>query len=153
MRSCFEQVSIHKPNTSRPANSERCQFVYSRREPRHNISSFDRYLVCKWRRKDVSDVRNFLFTVNRKFNLLKAAGTKKDIVQLVPSDILKADDSFIDYFTQSNNSLCQRQIYALAKIAVYCEDSTLLEHRQKELRLQCLELWRVPDKLRCVPSR
>ena len=39
------EVCIHKPNTSRPANSER-------------------YIVCKWKRPDTDNILQYLLQVN-----------------------------------------------------------------------------------------
>lgn len=84
---------------------------------------------------------------------MQLKSTDKDVIQLVPLDILKADQPFLDYLTKSNNALCQRQIVGLAKIAAYCKDSNMREYRKKELRQQCLEFWNVPDKPRNTQPR
>ncbi len=49
MRSCFEKVCLHKPNTSRPANSER-------------------YLICKWKKEDTRSVHDHFFEVNSRWD-------------------------------------------------------------------------------------
>lgn len=151
MNNCFDKISIHKPNSSRPANSERC-FIFYLIISIIDISSAERFLVCKWKKRDTSAVKEFLSTVNQRFNHIKTTSTNQDIIDIVPWDLLKADDIFLSYLIEANNSLCQRQIYGLAKIAAYCDDTNLLERRQKELRQQCLEFWKIPDKLRSALS-
>ena len=55
----FELVTIHKPVTSRPANSER-------------------YIVCKHKKEDTEEVHEYLFEVNKKLApLMTVANTEK----------------------------------------------------------------------------
>lgn len=49
MYRAFDQVCIHKPNTSRPANSER-------------------YLVCKGLKEGAKSIRDYMFKINQKLN-------------------------------------------------------------------------------------
>lgn len=49
MYRAFDIVCIHKPNTSRPANSER-------------------YLVCKGKREECDDIRQYMFELNTRLN-------------------------------------------------------------------------------------
>jgi hypothetical protein len=39
----------------------------------------------------------------------------------------------------------------LAKIAAFCTDPDLVEFRQQEIKLQCLDLWKVPNEARRAP--
>ena len=55
MYRAFEKVCIHKPNTSRPANSER-------------------YIICKWKRPDSSGIADYLYRGNY-FILIICSGT------------------------------------------------------------------------------
>lgn len=72
-----------KPNTSRPANSER-------------------YLLCKWRRKNVDGIAKYLFKINKKlFNYPK--NHSMDINEIVPMEIMQEDQKFMNYFKDSNN--------------------------------------------------
>ena len=84
---------------------------------------------------------------------LSSPNCKTDILQIVPLDILTNDQGFYDYLTESNNALGMRQMVNLAKIAAYCKDVTLREDRQSELRKQCLDFWKIPDKARTAPPR
>ena len=47
----FDQVCIHKPNTSRPANSER-------------------YIVCKHKRPHTQPIRDYMSQINQRLNQL-----------------------------------------------------------------------------------
>ena len=49
MYRAFDSVCIHKPNTSRPANSER-------------------YLICKGKRAESDDIRQYMFELNTRLN-------------------------------------------------------------------------------------
>ncbi|XP_072350985.1 cap-specific mRNA (nucleoside-2'-O-)-methyltransferase 1-like, partial [Scyliorhinus torazame] len=78
---CFERVSLFKPVTSRPANSER-------------------YVVCRGMRTGTEPVREYLFSVNLKLNILN--NSEQDVNYVVPLDIIKSDDLFYKYMLQSN---------------------------------------------------
>lgn len=77
---CFKQVSIHKPVTSRPANSER-------------------YIVCKWKREDVDLVCDYLFRVNKEFS----EASDSEVNEIVPLEMMKNDADFYAYILESNN--------------------------------------------------
>ena len=84
------------------------------------------------------------------------------------------DKAFMDYIKESNNTLGEKsiihehwtclklvllfffagewQIVGLAKIAAFCRDNSLHEHRQSEIRDQCLHFWKVPDEIRRAPK-
>ncbi|XP_066991198.1 cap-specific mRNA (nucleoside-2'-O-)-methyltransferase 1 [Anabrus simplex] len=133
MYKSFQQISIHKPNTSRPANSER-------------------YIICKWKRDDCSSIMDYLFRVNQRMWSI-GADKKIDIMEVVPLSILKNDENFFNYIVTSNNSLGERQIVNLVKIAAFCRDPSLTESRQAEMRRECLRYWEIPDKARTAPPR
>lgn len=42
-------------------------------------------------------------------------------------------------------SLGKRQTVGLEKLAAFCRNTRLVEHRQEELRKKCLEFWKIPD--------
>ena len=91
----FEQVSIHKPNTSRPANSER-------------------YIICKGKRQDCGDIHAYLEEVNNRLNRmgLELNGSTRseiDVNELVPLEIMTQDAGFMEYIVESNNILGERQ--------------------------------------------
>ena len=131
MYRCFDEISIFKPNTSRPANSER-------------------YLICKGKRSHVESVLKYLFNVN---TILQKREKNKDVVHLVPIEILKSDNKFFHYLKESNDELGRRQVIGLLKIAHYAEEKTLIEKRQGDIRKQCLEFWEIKDESRVIPRR
>ncbi|XP_053316574.1 cap-specific mRNA (nucleoside-2'-O-)-methyltransferase 1 [Spea bombifrons] len=128
---CFERISLFKPVTSRPANSER-------------------YIVCRGLKTGIEDVRNYLFTVNLRLNHLR--NSDQDVNLVVPLEVLRGDRQFFEYMVRSNERYCEVQIKALAKIHAFVQDSTLSEPRQAELRKECLKMWGVPDQVRVAPT-
>ncbi|XP_049319080.1 cap-specific mRNA (nucleoside-2'-O-)-methyltransferase 1 [Astyanax mexicanus] len=128
---CFERVSLFKPVTSRPANSER-------------------YVVCRGLKPGSDPVREYLFNVNLRLNQFRH--TERDVVEVVPLDIIKGDTDFYHYMINSNERHCSVQVKALAKIHAYVRDPTLSESRQADIRKECLKLWGIPDQARVAPS-
>jgi len=134
----FQQVSIHKPNTSRPANSER-------------------YIICKWKRPDCDAVREYMMEINQRINQLGFSlegntGSSVDILSIVPHEVINRDSpEFIDYIKESNNNIADIQIVGLHKIAAFCKNVNLHEFRQGEIRSQCLQFWQIPDETRKKP--
>ncbi|XP_051909412.1 cap-specific mRNA (nucleoside-2'-O-)-methyltransferase 1 isoform X2 [Hippocampus zosterae] len=128
---CFDRVTLFKPVTSRPANSER-------------------YVVCRGLKPGSEAVREYMFRVNLKLKQLR--DTDMDVTDVVPLSIIKEDVDFFHFMVNCNESLCAVQIKALAKIHAFVLDSTLAESRQADIRKQCLSLWGVPDKARVTPT-
>nr|XP_020640703.1 cap-specific mRNA (nucleoside-2'-O-)-methyltransferase 1 isoform X5 [Pogona vitticeps] len=128
---CFERMSIFKPVTSRPANSER-------------------YVVCRGLKSGIDEVRDYLFAVNMKLNQLR--GTDQDVNLVVPLEVIRGDHDFYDYMIRSNERICAVQIKALAKIRAFVQNTTLNEPRQADIRKECLRLWGIPDQARVAPS-
>ncbi|TRY88519.1 hypothetical protein DNTS_014072 [Danionella cerebrum] len=122
---CFERVSLFKPVTSRPANSER-------------------YVVCKGLKPGTDAVREYMFTINLKLNQFRASD--RDVTEVVPLEIIKGDTDFFQYMISSNESHCAVQIKALAKIHAYVRDTTLFEAKQADIRKECLKLWGASDR-------
>lgn len=131
MYRCFKYVCLHKPNTSRPANSER-------------------YIICKWKRDDVDNVYRYLFEMNER---LIGLGSSMDVTELVPLEHLRAEKEFFDYICMSNDELGFRQMVSLRKIQIFCQDTQMIETRQSDLRIKSLELWQLPDRTRIAPQR
>lgn len=130
MYRCFEEVCIFKPNSSRPANSER-------------------YLICKRKRPYTQDTVQYLKLVNDM--LLK--GDKNDtVLQLVSFKELERERQFVQYLRKSNDDLGSKQVVGLQKIAAFCEDTTLVETKQADMRRGCLEYWEIPDHSRTAPG-
>ncbi|XP_014367427.2 cap-specific mRNA (nucleoside-2'-O-)-methyltransferase 1 [Papilio machaon] len=132
MYRCFEKVSIHKPVTSRPANSER-------------------YLVCKWKRVGTESVEQHLFSVNSM--LWRGLDKESDVTSLVPLSVLQEDTEFCEYIYKSNCILGKNQIENLLKIAAFSKNKNLVEPSQATMRSECLSLWQLPDKVRTQPER
>ncbi|XP_015587359.1 cap-specific mRNA (nucleoside-2'-O-)-methyltransferase 1 [Cephus cinctus] len=130
MYRCFDKICIFKPNSSRPANSER-------------------YLVCQGKKSGIEDVKEFLSHANR---LLLQNDKDRDVMQLVPLEELEAESTFMQYLINSNNILGRKQVTGLLKIAAFCQDTTLTEPKQADMRKQCLEYWGLPDKTRTAPN-
>lgn len=131
MNQCFEKISIFKPNTSRPANSER-------------------YLICKNKKENVEAVARHLFHINKQFGILDA---DQDVMEIVPLERLRSDENFFLYMKNSNNKLGEKQIVSLKKLAAYIEDKNLIEEKQMNIRKACLEHWEIPDLPRGAPKR
>ncbi|XGW12126.1 hypothetical protein V3C99_013086 [Haemonchus contortus] len=124
----YDQISLHKPHTSRPANSER-------------------YIICKGLRKNYSDaVRDYLKRVNVKLYEFTKAGSSKDVVSVVPLETLKSDEEFFKYLKEHNERLADRQSTYLRKYLSFAKNSSLIDRDQGTLREECLKLWLVPNK-------
>lgn len=125
---CFERVAILKPNSSRPANSER-------------------YFICQ-KLKDntyTNSIREYLWRVALRLWELKDK-PDREILEIVPLHILEGDVIFKSYIVKSNNLIGSKQIIALKKLAQFCRNPQLIDLRQNELRIQCLKYWKIPDE-------
>uniref|UniRef100_A0A1I8MRU7 Cap-specific mRNA (nucleoside-2'-O-)-methyltransferase 1 n=1 Tax=Musca domestica TaxID=7370 RepID=A0A1I8MRU7_MUSDO len=129
MYKCFERISIIKPNSSRPANSER-------------------YLVCQWKKNDTHTISHYLNHINNILN----QNNDEDVLEIVDLDLIRADTDFFDYIKKSNDAIGKNQILGLRKITAFCNNTQLKEMRQSECRRKCLDLWNLPDKLRQAPE-
>lgn len=74
-------MCIHKPVTSRPANSER-------------------YLICLWKRLGTESAEHHLYSVNSI--LWEGRDQGDDVTELVPLSVLQEDTGFFEYMYQSN---------------------------------------------------
>ena len=90
--SSFDLLSIHKPNSSRPANAER-------------------YVICKWKR-DRTHTEGILKYLTECHELLwhysqekcGAGSSERDILELVPLEVLtRKDSNFYAYIRKSND--------------------------------------------------
>ena len=138
MYRAFERICIHKPNTSRPANSER-------------------YIICKGKRQDSKPIADYLFEVNCRLNEIgfsPLGGTESliDVNYIVPQEVILQDHAFFNYINHSNNTFGEWQIMGLAKIVAFAKDISLLELRQSEIKDQCLHYWKIPNKTRKAPT-
>lgn len=148
MYKCFQQIAIIKPNSSRPANSER-------------------YIVCKYKLPDTEAIIEYMCTVNRILNQEEphqqqqegsssssSAGDPQplDVLELFNRDEMHQDEHFMQYIIESNNIIGKKQIVGLRKIAAFAQNLELKEARQSEVRQECLKIWELPDKLRQAPE-
>ncbi|VDL64349.1 unnamed protein product [Nippostrongylus brasiliensis] len=124
----YDRVSLHKPHTSRPANSER-------------------YIICQGLRKNYSDaVRDYLKRVNLKLDELEKANSTKDVNSIVPMETLRSDDEFFSYLVEHNERLAVRQSTYLQKYLSFAKNNSLIDKDQGNLREECLKYWLVPNK-------
>uniref|UniRef100_A0A665T9Y8 Cap-specific mRNA (nucleoside-2'-O-)-methyltransferase 1 n=1 Tax=Echeneis naucrates TaxID=173247 RepID=A0A665T9Y8_ECHNA len=132
---CFDRISLFKPLTSRPANSER-------------------YIVCRGLKPGSDAVREYMFKVNLKLNQLKS--TDRDVTEVVPLNIIKDDTDFYHFMVNSNESLCVVQIKALAKIHAFVVDPVFVKlkefHSINLLLSTYFVFFQVPDKARVTPA-
>ncbi|RWS19503.1 hypothetical protein B4U80_02025 [Leptotrombidium deliense] len=130
---CFRKIAIHKPNSSRPANSER-------------------YIICKWKRPDTERVEIFLCEMNIRLNSMHRKN-EDDITELVSMDVLIGDQPFFNYICNSIENIGKRQIHFLLKVKAFAENQSLKEARKEELKKQCLAYWKVSKKSLVIPQR
>ena len=74
-------------------------------------------------------------------SLTGGTSSEVDVRHVVPEDIILDDEKFTEFMAESNNSLGERQVIALSKIAAFCKDPLLREDRQEEIKNQCLHFW------------
>uniref|UniRef100_A0A3Q2YYN6 Cap-specific mRNA (nucleoside-2'-O-)-methyltransferase 1 n=1 Tax=Hippocampus comes TaxID=109280 RepID=A0A3Q2YYN6_HIPCM len=120
---CFDRVTLFKPVTSRPANSER-------------------YVVCRGLKPGSEAVREYMFRVNLKLKQLR--DTDMDVTDVVPLSIIKEDVDFFHFMVNCNERCELKGPFGFVHLK---SDS-----RQADIRKQCLSLWGVPDKARVTPA-
>ncbi|EDV92264.1 cap-specific mRNA (nucleoside-2'-O-)-methyltransferase 1 [Drosophila grimshawi] len=135
MYKCFNQIAIIKPNSSRPANSER-------------------YIVCKNKMPETDAITNYFSTIN---HILLEQSEKQpeeqlDVIELYNRKEMLEDEHFMRYIIDSNNAIGNKQIVGLRKIAAFAQNLELKEPRHSEVRQECLKCWALPDKLRQAPE-
>ena len=138
MYCAFDSVCLHKPNTSRPASSER-------------------FIICKGKRQQFQAIRDYLFKVNARLNQLGSSQigvttSKIDVTEIVPLSMLLADKEFCNYMRQSNDTIGKRQIVYLLKIRAFHQNPNLSETRQRQIKVDCLKNWKIPAQVRRGPS-
>ncbi|KJH41623.1 ribosomal RNA large subunit methyltransferase J [Dictyocaulus viviparus] len=153
----YDKVALHKPHTSRPANSER-------------------YIICKGLRKNYSDaVRDYLkrlvnCIVNLKLDELTKADSSQDVISIVPITVLRSDESFGLYLTMHNERQAVRQSTYLQKYLSFTKNTSLIDKdqvssllyfskadreilAQETLRDDCLKYWLVPNRTHSKKER
>ncbi|CEF63448.1 Cap-specific mRNA (nucleoside-2'-O-)-methyltransferase 1 [Strongyloides ratti] len=130
----FENISLHKCHTSRPANSER-------------------YIVCKnlkpW---GGTIIKDYLMSINKKLNDFERKGLSnvKDILEIVPEEVIYNDEQFYNYIVNHNENVAQRQTFYLNKYAKYAQNSTKRDKDQETIRNECLQYWEIPKRPKIV---
>jgi len=133
LRIAFTKVTILKPVTSRPANSER-------------------YVVCSGFRDDEQRLMSeYLLHINNEMNELKQ--TDEDVTDVFPMESMLEDVDFFSYVKSSNTTIADEQCKALSKIHAYYRDKSLKETRQSDVREKCLQKWEIPDQIRREPAK
>ncbi|XP_037725973.1 cap-specific mRNA (nucleoside-2'-O-)-methyltransferase 1 [Drosophila subpulchrella] len=136
MYKCFHQIAIIKPNSSRPANSER-------------------YLVCKYKRSDSETAAIIAYLNAVNLMLIEESqqeDSQNDVLEIFDANELAEDEDFLRYIIDSNNAIGRKQIVGLRKIAAFAQNPELKEAKQSEVRQECLKRWGLPDKLRQAPE-
>lgn len=133
MYRCFDSICLFKPNTSRPATSEK-------------------YLVCKGKKSGTDSVLEYLCKVNATFDLKEKRhdvidNQSQGIDQVVSLKLLKNDTLFWSYVYESNVTLVKRQIFFLDKMYSFSICPSLQEPRQRDYHEQCLMKWKLPKKM------
>ncbi|ELT98047.1 hypothetical protein CAPTEDRAFT_154782 [Capitella teleta] len=138
MHRAFHRVSLFKPVTSRPANSER-------------------YIICQNKRSDSLDIQTYFWEINLRMHELRSCTSFEQstgVQHVVPLEMMKQNEAFFSYVVQSNHDLGHKQIISLAKIQTYAQNEELQEYdRQVQIRDQCLEKWKIPNNVRKAPER
>jgi cap1 methyltransferase len=89
----FRKITLHKPNTSRPANSERFDLIVS-------LLALFRYIFCEGLTEFGSTViKNYLVHINDE---LEKMGKETTILEVVPFEFMEQDSVFFDYFVKNN---------------------------------------------------
>ncbi|WAR18798.1 CMTR1-like protein, partial [Mya arenaria] len=87
----FDKVSIFKPVTSRPANSER-------------------YIICQGLRPDKEPVQQYFHEINVDLNHYLSTFSKEDINEIVPHSLLQNDGPFFEYIYNSNDKATNHRL-------------------------------------------
>ncbi|KAJ3049889.1 FtsJ methyltransferase domain-containing protein 2 [Rhizophlyctis rosea] len=145
----FEKISILKPFSSRPANSER-------------------YVVCKsLLDHERSDLIDHLFAANSELNAQRPPDTVvsshsatqpgfqsleekiakgvTDVLRLVDGDVVKGDDAFENYVQGINVKMSMMQTDSLKELYKYAGDPTIPGFDQEDVRRRCSKQWMLPE--------
>lgn len=86
------------------------------------------------------------------FSQLGTTHSAQDVIEIVPMSVILADTDFTEYMRNSNDAIGERQIVSLIKIRAFHQDPELLETRQRQIRDDCLKMWKIPDQVRKAPT-
>lgn len=138
---CFEELHVAKPQSSRPANSER--FIVCRRLRLHRLGMFDSVLAG-------------MLSVNDLFAQLAAvpAGRRADPVACLGRPTVvrflaassKDDAAFPHFLRESNHCIARLQLDCLSLCFKFIASASLsIVREQTRLREECLRAWRLPS--------
>ncbi|KAL9647450.1 hypothetical protein ABK040_006811 [Willaertia magna] len=117
----FDNMTIVKPFSSRPANSER-------------------YVICKGLKKRQPSILNYLFDANIKLS------NRENIKSLVDCSVMENDEKFSTFMRESNDRIASGQVSFLQKIKNAVEDKYLeIQEKQNKMRDLCLQEWNLPN--------
>lgn len=146
----FEKISICKPFSSRPANSERYIVCLNLQgEERHGkLISF------------LEDARKQLLSLRPSDLAAKSAHVKHqpgfvsvqekidlgllDLPRLLDQTFIAKDESFVDAIEGSNMKLATKQKDALEDLYQYATNPSLLPYDQDDIASQCCKEWNIP---------
>jgi len=129
----FDLVTIHKPNTSRPANSER-------------------YLICKLKREGTQTTLEYLRECHKVLWDLSQSEKPEDnglhIMDLVSAHLLsRMQHPFCQFIMKSNNDIASKQIRSVREMLKYAEDPTLINEKQAVIPKECFRIWNLPETI------
>lgn len=130
MYKCFDKISIFKPNSSRSVNTER-------------------YLICQSKKIFCEPVIEYFSRINEA--LLKR-DHDNDVIEIVPLDVLKMDEEFLQYLRNSNEDISLREILALIKVMDFIDDPKLIEPMQQQVLHLCPLYWDMSDTMQIVAN-
>ncbi|KAI1724059.1 ftsJ-like methyltransferase domain-containing protein [Ditylenchus destructor] len=136
MYTAFEKISLHKPLTSRPANSERYIFC-------EGLTEFGATIV-----------KDYMVDINNRLDRIAEQRKKdlEDIYEVVPTEIIEQDLPFFNYVKDHNEFVANRQIYYLKKYRLYAQNKGAYDSDQGRLRDECLKYWQLPNKERFLDN-
>jgi cap1 methyltransferase len=115
---CFDQISLFKPISSRPANAER-------------------YLICQGRRERIESYAQILAAASAAYS------SERNVISIL-TDTLPAD--FTAWLKQQNSASIERQLTAATRILRYLEnDLTVLKEIPLMDTDKALIIWNLPD--------
>ncbi|XP_055549451.1 cap-specific mRNA (nucleoside-2'-O-)-methyltransferase 1 [Wyeomyia smithii] len=122
----YGKISIVKPITSRPANSER-------------------YLVCQKRLNSDQTFGDYLYSINRVLWEQKHAGY--DILHIISSQIIEQNSAFCSFIRNANNDLARKQIDGLKSLVSAISSTYRKEWVNREfLQTTLWRLWKLDHK-------
>ncbi|PRP89535.1 FtsJ methyltransferase domain containing 2-like [Planoprotostelium fungivorum] len=125
----FEEISIIKPYTCRPANSER-------------------YIVgMNLVRRDNLKIAEHLLTINDLLNRMKKG--EDDVTHIIEEEIYSRDEKFMEYIRRSNLNIIKEQLEGLSTFFKFIDDSSLLGFsEQTDVARRCFKEWNLTDDSR-----